>query len=293
MQPKQVAILTDSATCMSPEIAYENDIKVVPLSVVIKGESHHETELDLSEFCQKLPEWEKAGTRPTSSSVSPGEFYQAYHELSQKAENILYIGHSSKLGMSMNASQQAKARVMAELPQTTIQMIDSSAACGAQTLVALEAARAANEGKSLSEVVEIANRIKQKVNLIFLADDLSNLAKGGRAHKAAIWADNKVTNTAVIEMNTSTGGEFVPLARCKTKGQTLKTLFDIVAQKSGGKNLHVVIDRANFAQAEAEELKEKAESQLKCAELYMGKIGPLITLYTRPFAKMFSWWAED
>ena len=142
-------------------------------------------------------------------------------------------------------------------------------------------------------MVEIADSIKQKVNLINIADDLSYLAKGGRAHKAAIWADNKVTNTALIEMNVSTGGEFVPLARCKTKGQTLKTLFDIVTQKSGDKNLHVVIDYANFAQAEAEELKEKADSQFKCAELYMGKIGPLITLYTSPFTKMFSWWAED
>ena len=119
------------------------------------------------------------------------------------------------------------------------------------------------------------------------------LARGGRAHKATSWVDSKVTQTSLVEMKVSTGGEFVPLARCRTKGQTRSTLFDIVAQRSGGKKLHVVIDHACLAQAEAEELKEKALSQFSCAEVLVNRIGPLITLYVERTARVFSWWAEE
>jgi DegV family protein with EDD domain len=160
-------------------------------------------------------------------------------------------------------------------------------------MIAIEAARVANAGKSLAEVVGVANDMIKRVTQVCMMDDINFLAKGGRAHKAASWAGSKVTNTSLVEMNVSTGGEFVPLARGRTKGQTLKTLFDIVKQRSGDKKLHVAIDHACLAQAEAEELKERALSQFSCAEVFIDKIGPLITLYVERTARIFSWWAEE
>lgn len=140
----------------------------------------------------------------------------------------MYISHSVKLGMSPNAALQAKQMAQDELPQTAIEVVDSGTACGAEMLIALEAARAAGAGKSLSEVVEVANNMVKKVNYVHLSDALYYLSKGGRIHKARPWAGSKITNTALLQMNASTGGEHTPLARCRTKGQALKTLFDIV-----------------------------------------------------------------
>lgn len=47
-----------------------------------------------------------------------------------------------------------------------------------------------------------------------------------------------------------------PLARCRTKGESLKTLFGVVKEGSGNRKLHVAINHADVP-AEAEELKEK------------------------------------
>ena len=290
---KEVAILTDSVTCMSPEIAHEYDIKVLPTSVVIDGKSYYETEVDLDEFCEKLPQWQEAGKRPTSSGVTTGAFVEAYRELSQTAKAILCICPSPKLTVILNAAQQAKAKVQTELSPTPIEILNSHTNCGAQMLVAIEAARAANAGRSLAEVIQVANDMIKRVNQVLMMDDIGFLARGGRAHKATSWVDSKVTQTSLVEMKVSTGGEFVPLARCRTKGQTRSALFDIVAQRSGGKKLHVVIDHACLAQAEAEELREKALSQFSCAEVLVDRIGPLITLYVERTARVFSWWAEE
>lgn len=218
---------------------------------------------------------------------------EAYRKLSKEAASILYIGHSRKLGVAFDAAGQAEENVKAELTQTKIERINSFSTCGAQTLVALEAAKAAKAGKSLPEVAEIANGITKRVNLVLIQDDLSFLVKGGRAHKATSWADSKVTNTSLIRMNISTGGEFVPLARCRTKGETYNSLFDFVAQSSGKGKVHVVIDHTFPAQAEAEELKKRAMSRLPCAEVFVNRIGPLITLYVDRNARTFSWWTEE
>ena len=288
----KVAIMTDTASFMSQEIADKHDIRLVPLYVTIEGKSYPENEIDLAWFYEQMPRWKEEGRLPTTSAISVGDFLETYRELSQKAEAIVHISCSAKLSMSLNAALQAKAMAQDELAQTAIEAVDSATACGAEMLIALEAARAAAAGKSLSEVVEVANNMVRKVNEISLLDDLYFLAKGGRIHRARPWAGSKITNTALLEMNAATGGEHKPLARCKTKGQTLKTLFDMVKQRSGGKKLHVAIDHAD-APAEAEELKGKALSQFQCVEAFINQILPLVTTHTGVGTRVFSWWSED
>jgi fatty acid-binding protein DegV len=80
--------------------------------------------------------------------------------------------------MAVSASSQAKELIKDELPQTQIEVIDCQSACGPQALVTLEAARAANAGKSFAEVVEVARNITKNVTFITLMDDLYYLAKG-------------------------------------------------------------------------------------------------------------------
>jgi DegV family protein with EDD domain len=288
---KKVAIMTDTISQMPQEIADRYDIKLMPLNVTIEGKTYLDTEVNLAWFYQQMPKWKEAKKIPLTSSIPIGVFSETYRELSQKAEAILYISHSSRLGMSPNAALQAKKIAEEEIPQTAIEVVDSGTACGAEMLVALEAAKAAATGKSLPEVVEVANNIIRKVKYILLSDDLYYLVKGGRIHKARPWAGSKITNTALLELDASTGGEHIPLARCKTKSQTLEALFDLVKQKSGDKGLHVAINHAD-ALAEAEELKQKTLSQFQCVELYISPILPVVTTNVIG-ARAFSWWSED
>ena len=288
----KVAVMTDTISAITREIADEHNIKLMSLYIAKEGTSERETEINLGWFCEQLPKWREADKLPTSSSVTTADFLEAYRELSQKAEAILYIAHSSKLGMSPKVAQEAKEMVKDELPSTTIEVIDSSTACGAQMLTAIEAARAAAAGNSLPEVVEVANNMVKRVTFMPLYDDLYYLMKGGRIHKGRVWAGSQISNTAIMEMNVSTGGEHKPLARCRTKAQTLEKLFETVKERSGDKKLHVVINHADVS-AEAEELRELALSKFHCAEVYITPSMPVVTLHTGLGTRGFSWWSED
>jgi DegV family protein with EDD domain len=287
----RVAVTTDTVSELTKELADEYNIKLVPVTIIIGGKAYPETEIDLAWYCEQLPKWKAADKVPTSSSASIGYFLEAYRELSQQAQAILCITYSSKFGMMFNTAMQAKKMAEEELPQTAIEVVDSCTVCGAQMLIALEAARAAAAGKSLPEVVEVANKMVKRVNNVSLMDDLSLLAKGGRIHKVRPWAGSKVTNTVLIGASAATGGEHRPIARCKTKGQALKTLFDAVKERSGNGKLHVAINHAD-ALVEAEELKELASSRFPCAEVFITPLYPLVTHHTGVGTRVFNWWSD-
>lgn len=165
----KVAIVTDSISHMPQELADKYDIKIVPMGIVIEGKAYPETEVDLPEYYQKLLQITENEKLPTSSSVTVGSFLEALRELSQKAEGIVYIGHSIRLGMSTNAATQAKKMVEEEMPDTPIEVIDSGTALGAQAFIVVEAAKAAAEGKKLHVVInhinvpDEAEELKKKV----------------------------------------------------------------------------------------------------------------------------------
>lgn len=289
---KETAIVTDTNSLMTRELAKEYNVRLVPLYVTIAGKSYPENEVNLAEFYRDLPKWKQENRLPTTDAPNVADFQRAFRELGRKAKGIVYVGYSSKLGIAVSSAAQAKTRLKEESIETEVEVIDTHTGCGAQMLITLEAARAASAGQRLPQVIEVCKKIRDRVSFIFLADNLYYLAKGGRIHRARPWAASTISNTVLLEMDMSTGGQNTPVARCRTKGQALKTLFDLVKQRAGNKVIHVAIDHAD-APAEAEELKDKVSSKFKCAEVYVNQMQPVLTTHTGVGSRIVSWWSED
>ena len=289
---KSVAVVTDTNSLMTKDIAREYDIGLVPLYISIDDKSYPEDEINLTSFYQNLLKWKQDNKLPKTAAPSVADFMEVFKKLGQQAKGIIYIGYSKHLGIAIDSALQAKAKLKDELPDTEIEVVDSATGCGAQMLITLQTARSAASGKNFDEVLQVCQGIMRKVNFIFLADNLYYLMKGGRIHRARPWASSKVSNTVLLEMDMSTGGQNTPVARCKTKGQALRTLFDLVRQRSGDKKIHVAIDHAD-AEVEAQELKDKVTSQFKCVEVYINQMRPVLTTHTGVGSRILSWWSED
>lgn len=289
---RDAAIVTDTNSLITKDMAKEYDIKVVPLYISIDDKSYPEDEINLNNFYQNLPKWKQDNKLPKTAAPSVSDFIAAFKELSQRVQGIVYIGYSSKLGIAIDSALRAKTKLQNELPDTNIEVIDSCTGCGAQMLITLEAARATALGKNFDEVLQVCQSMIRKVNFIHLSDSLYYLWKGGRIHKAKPWASSKITNTVLLEMDVSTGGQNTPVARCRTKGQALRALFDLVKQRSGDKKIHVAIDHSD-AEREAQELKDKITSQFKCVEVHINQMRPVLTTHTGVGSRIFSWWSEE
>src|SRR5438067_1822650 len=126
-----VAVVTDSAASLSPELAAEAGVTVVPMWVTIGGTPHRDGALSLEEVMARVDEG------VSTSGPTPGEIAGVLEQVTgEDGALVLTIAHS------MSSTFDA-ARAAAGLVGGRSRVLDTATAAGAQGLVVLEAARAA------------------------------------------------------------------------------------------------------------------------------------------------------
>lgn len=285
---EKVVIMTDTISGIPPKMAEELSIKVISLHVIMDGISYLETEVDKDQVYARLAQ---RNNLPTTSAATAGQHLEAYRELSQKAEAILHIGYTSRIGMGYKEAVRAKNIAKEELPQTAIEVIDSRTQCGAQLLCVLEAARAVAEGKSFPEVVGIVNELIPRLNLLYILDTLYYLQKGGRVGKASNWTDSALGVKSILELDASTDGMATPVTRTRTKAEAIRKAVKIAKRRNGNRMLHAVVSHGNVPE-EAQELKRQLLSQVPVKEIHMTGVSSVHAVHFSPEALVLAWYSE-
>ena len=245
-------------------------VGIVPLSFYFRGKVYKDW-VDISpseayELFLQDPESFK------SSAVSPRDCLEAYREASKQAKTILCVTVSGKLSAVYNVALNAKEQVKAELPQITIEVLDSQTTTAAEGFVALAAARAAAEGKSLAEVVKVAEEMKDKVTFVAFLDTVRYVYRTGRIPKIAARVGS-VLNIKPILTISSGMVRLKSIARNEKHG--VDQLLKIMKNKVGQNPVHVAVMHA-YAQDKANRLKEAISSTFNCAELWLTEFSPLM-----------------
>jgi DegV family protein with EDD domain len=266
----KIAIVTDSLGCLTRELVEQYGIRVVPANVYFEDRVYKDwvdiTPTEAYELFLKNPEgW-------TTSPAPPEDWLETYRELSKQTKSILCITVSSKLSAMYNIARQAKEQVEAEIPETTIEVLDSGMAVTAQGLVTLAAARAAEQGKNLTEVVKAAEEMRGKVDFIFLLDTVRYIYRTGRIPKIAALAGSMLNIKPLL--TTSSGVvRFIGAVRSRERG--IDKMLNIMRGKVGQNPVHVVVTHA-YALDEAQRLRERVSSEFNCAELWISEFSPLL-----------------
>jgi DegV family protein with EDD domain len=268
---EKVAIIVDSVATIPPQIAEKYGISVVLSHVVMDGKDYIETEIDKEQLYARLRGKENL---PTTSAASPGEVLESFKRASQWAKAILFISLSSHLSAIYSSGLRAKELAQEQLPDITIEVLDSLTVAGGEALVAIEAAKAANKGKSLSEVTEVTNKIKQRVSQLALRESLFHFDRSGRTGTAKDWAKSAIPTATVLEIDSASGGVSKPVLRDRTLAKATEEMLDLIEEMTKGKRLHAVISHTNRPD-KAEGLKKKLLSRFNLAEdVYVGECLP-------------------
>ncbi len=174
---RPVAILTDSCSDLTPEIAGAHGISVVPLTVTIGGRTWVDGELSQAEFFERM---NAAPALPTTSQPPVGAFVEAYGRTLEHAREIVSVHVSSKLSGTYSSALQA-----AEQFAGRVHVVDSLNLSWGQGLQVIEAAKAAASGLDASAVVGVVERARERVHLLVGLDGFENLVKGGRLSRVA------------------------------------------------------------------------------------------------------------
>ena len=166
----------------------EYDIDVVSLNVVMDGQSRREMELSNDTFYEEMA---RAKEIPKSAQPSMDELTAAFERAAENGQDVLAIFLSSKLsGTVTSAGPLAAKMVMEKYPDCRIAVFDSLNTGMPMGFLAIEAAKAAQAGRSLDEVLQVAQDARDKIHFVFCPDTLDYLRKGGRIGGASALLGN-------------------------------------------------------------------------------------------------------
>lgn len=220
----RVAIVTDSASDLSPARAAEAGIVVVPLIVSFGAESFKAgTELPTPAFWDRMlaPD----APFPTTAACSPGDFKDAYERcFAQGAEAIVSIHVAHTLSATIKSATLAKAM----LPDREIHIVDSMGASMVEGVLAEMAVRLASEGRPTAEIVATLRDRIEDMRVMVVLDTLEYLRKGGRISGAQAAIGTLLSVKPIIEIR---DGLVETVEKVRTKGKARERMMEILCSR--------------------------------------------------------------
>ena len=283
----KVAIVADSIACLTKELVEQYGITIAPIPITFQGKIYRDwvdiTPTEAYELFLKDPDSFK------TAGASPGIFLEAYRQASKRAKNILCITISAKISGACEAAKQAVEEARKEMPQLSIEVMDSQTVTASEGLVALAAARADEAGKSLAEVVKVAEEMRDRVTFLALLDTIRHVYRTGRIPKIAAQAGSMLGIKPIL---TSSGGLIKFAGAVRSRAHGIEKLLKIMRGKVGESPAHVIVMHA-YAPEDAEKLKERVAAEFNCAELWITEFSPVMGYATGTGTLGLAFYKED
>jgi DegV family protein with EDD domain len=270
-----VAIVTDSAAALPAELVARHGITVVPMWLTISGESVREGERPLSELL--------GDERVSTSGPAPGEFEEAIRSrLTDDGVLVLTIA------ASMSGTNEAAMVAAAQLGED-VRVVDTATAAGAEALVVLAAAAAAERGASLDEVEAEAKDVVERVQLVAAVPNLDHLVRSGRVPGIAGWAGRRLRINPLFEFR---GGRVRRLRPAlSSEAATDRMVGRLLRSREPNTRLHVAALHA-LAPDAAEGVLARVEAEVTPATKFVGEFGSVMVVHTGPGLYGLAWWWE-
>jgi DegV family protein with EDD domain len=273
----KVAIVTDSISCLPPELVKEYDIRIVPVGLVIDRKVYKDTELSNEKF------WElfyATKENITTNAGNPADFENTFEELAKNTDSIICIPVSKALSATHNMAVKAGGNLKEKFPKLKVAVVDSKSSTGAQGFIVLEAAKAAKTGKNLDEVVKVAEDMVSRVKFLSAMSTLKYLRKCGRAPKSAFIGDWLKVKPIIGMVNCS--GLVENLGRERGMDKAIAKMIEMTQEYiDSSKPLHLMVHYTDD-KAIAQNIKDTMMARYNCCEVYFTPYSPVMTSQTGP-----------
>jgi DegV family protein with EDD domain len=271
-----VAIVVDSACCLSPDLVRRWNITQVPHELVIGDRSYRDgVDITPNDFYRILREDKVV---PTTTAPQPQEFLAGLLAASEFARNILCITVASNFSVANRSAQAAVEMAGDGLAHCQVKVVDSQAAAGALGLIALAAARWADEGCDLDQVSGRIDWLIPRVNMLAFLESFDYLNRSGRVSKIKAWTGSLLGVRPLTELQ---GGQARLLERPRSRRRAIDRLVAITQQRAGGAPAVLNIMEAGAAE-DALVLERLIREEMDCRELFISQFTPVMGAHTGP-----------
>lgn len=219
-------LVTDSCCNLAEETIDRYGLHVLPLTFMADGEdtvyqSYLKGEkTDLSQFYKMMRDGKVFRTSlPNLSNTET-----LFRSMLDAGRNILYLGFSSGLSGTYEATELLAKQLRGEYPDRKIYTVDTLAASGGQGLLVWHACQHAEAGEGIDAVRDWVEGNKLRLAHWFTVDDLMFLWRGGRVSKTSAWAGTLLNIKPVLHVDDE--GHLIPMEKVRGRKKSLTALLN-------------------------------------------------------------------
>ncbi|GAB6168624.1 DegV family protein [Clostridium carnis] len=218
---QKIAIITDSASDLSINTLKENNIHLFPLRVIYSyGEFEDKINITSEEVYNSLEK-----EIPTTSLPSAETAEKVLCKLETEGyTHVIAISVSAGLSGTFNAFRLA----LEEHPNLISYVYNSKIIGYPQGVIALEAVKLVNKGKTFEEIIETLPKIRENIYGYFTLNTLEYLRKGGRIGRLAGAIGQVLHLKPIISVDDE--GVYCAAGKARGRKQSLSKMFDIVKE---------------------------------------------------------------
>lgn len=255
----KTAIVTDSNSGITQQMAKELGISVIPMPVLINGEQFYE-DLTLSQeqFYEKL----KGDAQVSTSQPNPIDVGDVWDAVLKEYDELVYIPMSSGLSETCHTLQHFAETE--ERFKGKVYVVDNQRISITQRQSVLDGLKMASEGKSGKEISEWLISSKSQSSIYIMVGTLKYLKKGGRLTPAVAMIGELLKIKPVLQIQ---GFKLDQYAKVRKLADAKTTMINAIKKDfetrfkdlvAAGKMTLAVAHTENFEEAEkfSHEIKE-------------------------------------
>jgi DegV family protein with EDD domain len=275
MSSQRIAVVTDSSAYIPAEAQSGLDITVIPVWLVWDGESYRDgIDITPDTFYPRL---QTSKTLPTSSQPTVMEFKALFEQLSSSADAIVAVLVSSKISGTVASAMTAAT----ELPDLSIHVVDSMTSSMCLGFTVLAAARAAAEGKSFEEVIDAAEKMKEKTQLIFVVDTLEFLHRSGRMSGGKRLLGTVLQIKPILQFE---DGIITPLSQARTKRKALDKIIELAEMRLAGRQMAEAALVEIDCLEDCKKLEKMVQEYFEPSKIFRTAVSPVVGTIVGPGA---------
>ena len=278
---REFVIATDSDVEIPYTFAEKYDMPVFLMPYTVDGK---ESLFDLGKttdfdaFYKQLADGAEAAT----STRPPSDIEDFFREIAKTGKDILQLSFSSQLSAHFSYCEMAAEIVRKEFPDVRIELVDTLRISVGAGLLVMQAQEMKEDGAGLDEIKTWVLENIGRAHAWFSVDDLGFLKKGGRVSGTAAMVGTILGVKPILKI--SREGKIVSADKVKGSKNVAKFFVDVVSKYIEEPQTQIVYVAHAGAKQSAQRVAELIGEAVKCKDIQIVDIGPVIGCHTGPGA---------
>ncbi len=271
-------IFTDSSCDLSEAMLSERGVCSASLTFRFEGDSqeYSNNEMPIKTFYDKM----RGGGVAKTAAANSESFAAVFERLLKEGKDILYIGFSTGLSTTYNSARIAAEQMSPEYPDRKILLVDTLAASAGIALLIDMVIAKKNEGASIEEAADYAEKMKLKICHWFTVDDLIYLKRGGRISPTAAFFGNMLGIKPVLHVDNE--GHLINVGKVRGRRASITALADKYGELCDDEENKIVYISHADCLSEAEELGKIIKEKYGAETALITNVGTVIGAHSGP-----------